>query len=201
MNELLQKMECCICLSFLVDDGTGTQRTTQNEVAALQCGHLFHMPCVMQHLEHNAACPLCRIPATAAEHLVALDLESSAPLTPLNTLGECSPYQTSLQARTRSLRDKYTTIVNRTTALQEREKEMQEQRTFVTSAIANMKRQIALMERSAASASSLEALRIAAKEAKVAVEELELAHAWAIREGAEIEEKIAKMKRKRDRSV
>jgi hypothetical protein len=99
MNELLQKMECCICLSFLVDDGTGTQRTTQNEVAALQCGHLFHMPCVMQHLEHNATCPLCRLPATAAEHLVALDMESSAPLTPLNTLGECSPYQTSLRGK------------------------------------------------------------------------------------------------------
>jgi hypothetical protein len=192
MEDVLKEMECCICLGSLFDDWSVSQPTqTAGDVAALQCGHLFHQACVMQHLEHNANCPLCRL---ATKEWVTLST-ASPPSAPA-----AGTYHDELRARAASAREQHTTVANRVTALQERASEMQDEQKFVATAIFNMRRELTLMEAVDTSANRRATLRQAAREAMLALQGLEVAQAQAFREGSEIEEKIAKLKRKRERT-
>eukprot|EP00668_Euglena_longa_P001438 GGOE01001703.1.p1 GENE.GGOE01001703.1~~GGOE01001703.1.p1 ORF type:complete len:682 (-),score=151.04 GGOE01001703.1:247-2292(-) len=54
--QLQQAMQCSVCLEAL----------TENRPCALQCGHLFHLPCVVEVFRSgrpgHETCPLCRTP-------------------------------------------------------------------------------------------------------------------------------------------
>ena len=195
MNEVLRKIDCCICLVSLVDDGSGTQRSGGDDVAALPCGHLFHLPCILQHLEHKSACPLCREQvSTTGDRFVKLALNGSN-----EDAKSPEAYEELLVKQCRALGDRQLTLGSRIKALQASETELKNQRDIHAKALTSMKQQIALLEGNVSSAASLAALRQAAVESRFALEQLNVDIAAAIREGEEIEEKIAKAKRKRAR--
>jgi hypothetical protein len=53
-NEKTNKIEnpnCCICLSDI---------SNGEDTVLLPCGHLFHDPCVLEWLNKNNTCPICR---------------------------------------------------------------------------------------------------------------------------------------------
>lgn len=45
--------ECCICLGDQEDANW----------CALDCGHIYHLLCIAQCLEHKKECPQCRVGA------------------------------------------------------------------------------------------------------------------------------------------
>jgi hypothetical protein len=47
----LEYPNCCICLSDI---------NKEEETVLLPCGHLFHWPCVLEWLNKNNTCPVCR---------------------------------------------------------------------------------------------------------------------------------------------
>ena len=44
------RVTCCICTGEDIPDW-----------CSLDCGHLFHVPCIEQWLENNRICPFCRV--------------------------------------------------------------------------------------------------------------------------------------------
>eukprot|EP01065_Artemidia_motanka_P026271 TRINITY_DN31190_c0_g1_i1.p1 TRINITY_DN31190_c0_g1~~TRINITY_DN31190_c0_g1_i1.p1 ORF type:complete len:140 (+),score=13.46 TRINITY_DN31190_c0_g1_i1:56-475(+) len=47
--------DCAICMECM-------QSTEKVRACALDCGHVFHLPCVSQWLRLRAVCPTCRAP-------------------------------------------------------------------------------------------------------------------------------------------
>ncbi|OZC07276.1 hypothetical protein X798_05696 [Onchocerca flexuosa] len=48
--EMIPRLQCLICLDSL----------SLNESAAIRCGHIFHLHCILQWLENCKTCPVCR---------------------------------------------------------------------------------------------------------------------------------------------
>ncbi|VDK84808.1 unnamed protein product [Litomosoides sigmodontis] len=56
-TKMTQRVQCLICLDAL----------PLNESAAVRCGHIFHLHCILQWLESCKTCPVCRKRATARD--------------------------------------------------------------------------------------------------------------------------------------
>ncbi|KAL3995670.1 Ring finger domain family protein [Acanthocheilonema viteae] len=54
---MTQRLQCLICLDAL----------PLSESAALRCGHIFHLHCILQWLESCKTCPVCRKKATTKD--------------------------------------------------------------------------------------------------------------------------------------
>ncbi|KAJ2058009.1 hypothetical protein GGH13_007213 [Coemansia sp. S155-1] len=61
-------MVCVICCDFLFrtlagnEPSTSSTPTSNNQIAALRCGHTFHLECITSWHSHdnNMSCPLCK---------------------------------------------------------------------------------------------------------------------------------------------
>ncbi|KAF5841029.1 hypothetical protein DUNSADRAFT_14736 [Dunaliella salina] len=51
-QDWLGRVSCCVCLD--------TRNAKDTSWVALECGHVFHMECLAQALEHQRTCPTCR---------------------------------------------------------------------------------------------------------------------------------------------
>lgn len=49
---------CVICLEEI-------NPVESHNLLALGCGHLFHKTCILQNLEYNKKCPICRYTVTS----------------------------------------------------------------------------------------------------------------------------------------
>ncbi|KAL6182383.1 hypothetical protein ACLB2K_043805 [Fragaria x ananassa] len=67
LEAAVRQMECAICIEgldhfYAAEEGNDHQRI----IACLPCSHIYHEGCIVQWLETNHMCPLCRSPAVKA---------------------------------------------------------------------------------------------------------------------------------------
>jgi len=49
--------KCCICLDQLINDN---EQVNQYDLVLLDCGHCYHEHCILEWIDNNSTCPLCR---------------------------------------------------------------------------------------------------------------------------------------------
>lgn len=63
-----QTPSCAICLEDFRAAGAGGVVEQQPSITRLPCGHHYHLHCIVQCLEINHLCPLCRYPMPTEDH-------------------------------------------------------------------------------------------------------------------------------------
>jgi E3 ubiquitin-protein ligase DOA10 len=55
---------CIVCREWLVEDRAGAG-PAEAGLKRLHCGHVLHENCLLQWMQHQQACPICRLPVGA----------------------------------------------------------------------------------------------------------------------------------------
>ncbi len=72
-EEIAAAGACLVCREEM--DGSGLPGVAGNGNKKLPCGHVFHLDCLRMWLQHQQACPLCRLAHLSSTWLMALTVQ------------------------------------------------------------------------------------------------------------------------------
>lgn len=71
-NVIAQNIGCVVCSEAFRSNSDGM-------ICAVQCGHVFHVDCLLEWFKRQASCPYCQEPATRDQmvHIFLIDVDAN----------------------------------------------------------------------------------------------------------------------------